>query len=128
MSKNDLLKWIVLLMLLIFGAHVLGSMLYLHYTTRWFDMVLHFSGGVWVAMFFTYIIFFRNFLEKKSLGVLLGVAMVVILWEFFEFYSNNFIGRIPFDIADTVSDMVLGLAGGGLALFFLRERLRYNLQ
>ncbi|MFH1759386.1 MAG: hypothetical protein ABH822_02390 [Patescibacteria group bacterium] len=86
----------------------------------WFDEVLHFFGGLWLAALFVYLtdrlglsVIRRRFWLKLILG--LGfVALVGVLWEFHEFIADWFIGKMLMqgDVADTLSDLLFDLLGG----------------
>lgn len=128
MNRNRLLKHLVLLMFFILALHYTGTYFYWDYTTRWFDMVLHFLGGFWEGMLFVWFFSIKNLpLLKPSLDpndphltdkAIFYVLLIGFLWELFEFYANNYIGGYPFDIIDTFSDLVLDLLGGVLSLFY----------
>ena len=106
----------------------IGVRLYWDYTTRWFDMVLHFLGGFWQAMLFIWFFsikdlpFLRPSLDpndaKLIYKALFFVVLIGFLWEVFEFYAKNYIGLSPFDLLDSTSDMILDLLGGGFALLY----------
>ena len=120
-------------MFFIFVLYLVGISLYLDYTTWWFDMVLHFLGGFWVGCFFIYLFARRVSLLNPSsrviVNVILCVLFIALSWEAFEFYVNNMIGRFPFSVSDTTSDVFLGLAGGVCSmLYFFKGRKQEDKQ
>ncbi len=71
---------------------------------------------------------FRLRLEPKALTglvikTLVFVLFIGVLWEFFEFFTNNHIGRDLFNMLDTISDIFFDLAGGTLAVFYFLKRI-----
>lgn len=118
MEKKKLLFRIVFLMLFMFAVDRLAHSFFWYYTIWWFDMPMHFLGGVWVSLFFVYIFFKEESFAKLALKVMLSLFCIGILWEVFEFATNNVIGRDPFNALDTVSDIFFDLAGGFFALFY----------
>ena len=92
---------------------------YWYYTIWWFDMPMHFLGGIWVSLFFIYV-FFRNDLQFRAFGkVIFWVAVIGILWEGFEIFVNQHLGRMPFNALDSALDLALDLVGAlvGVRLF-----------
>lgn len=87
----------------------------------WIDRIAHLAGGFWAAVFFIYVFReyaelkkFSGFFESKLLVVIfaLGFASLIgVLWELFEFISNN-LGNLE----DTIEDLYLDLSGGLLAV------------
>ena len=122
MDQQRLLKHLALLMFFIFIADYIGTKLYWYYTIWYFDMPMHFLGGLWLGLFFIYVFsrkepsFDLNF--KLILTILLAVLFIGVLWELFEIYVNNDIGQIPFNLLDTISDLFCDLAGGTFAILY----------
>jgi len=106
-----------------------GSLTDLTLRHWWIDRVAHFSGGFWAALLLIYLFRhyselapFSGFLTSRILTAIFAIAVAALigtLWELFEFSVDN-IG----DLADTMEDLFLDLAGGGLAAicgFFYRK-------
>ena len=90
----------ILFLILIFLLDILGFYLG-HHRPYYYDMLLHFSGGFFVAMFFT--AFFRNQgLTHKSFNkakfsifglVILSVTLLIgVFWEFLEYLATVYFG------------------------------------
>ena len=122
MNRKNLLKHLVFLMFFIFVLDLVGVSLYWDYSTWWFDMVLHFFGGFWVGLFFIYVFYIRKQILKPFFHIIIFVLLIGILWELFEFYANNYIGKSPFDIIDTLSDIFFDLSGGLCAILYLWKK------
>ena len=133
MDKKKLLKWIICLMFSIYVFNLIGQKFHWDYTTWWFDMISHFSGGFWVSLFFIWFFSIKNlpFLKptldpndpKLIHKAVCYILLIGLLWELFEFYANNYIGIYPFDIVDTSSDLFLDLAGGFLGLWYFSKKI-----
>ena len=120
------------MMFFIFTADIMAQKFYWYYSIWWFDMPMHFLGGFWVGLFFfwffstKYLPIFQLSLEKIDFKltwkILLFVLFLGISWEIFEIYVNNYIGKTPFNLLDTISDIFFDLAGGSFALFYVFRR------
>lgn len=125
------LKFIFGLLLFILLLHVLAIVNSWYWVYSWFDMPMHFLGGFWLATVFFY---FKPSLEFQNPKfaklpnylitaiITLGfVALVGVLWEFFEFLCDVFISSRGYlavsqlGTADTMSDLFFDLVGGSVA-------------
>lgn len=99
---------------------------YLHYW--WFDVVLHFLGGFFIAMFFAAYLkeHIPGGLKLKNTLIIIGAAMFIgVVWEFAEYIANQTLTE-PFykyfgvrayfmgDLNDTVNDLTMDMLGAGL--------------
>lgn len=101
-----------------------GAHFFYWYNSIWyFDMLMHFGGGFWVGLFFIYIFSSNQSFSKIIFRVFLSVLIVGALWEVFEFFMNNVIGRVPFDIFDTTLDIFFDLIGGLFSLLYFFKRI-----
>ncbi len=103
----------------------------------WFDMMLHFLGGFFVAMFMAY--YLKDHLRErklKNLLVLVSVtAFVGVVWEFAEYIAsqtlidpvyNSFKIHVYFigDLDDTINDLAMDIVGAlAFSVFWLRVRI-----
>ena len=115
----------------VFLTHTLALLYFGYWKLPWLDLVLHFSGGLVAASVFFNLSdrfpelasFRRNRLVTLIL-VIAFVALVGVLWEFFEFGLDQFFGfrdirwQFQDSIADTMTDLFMDLLGA-LALFSL---------
>ena len=106
---------------------------YLDYS--WSDQILHFSGGFFVAMFFS--AYLKDHLPadsklKNTLIILGAVSFIGVTWEFAEYLANqtliepiykNFGVRAYFmgDMDDTINDLLMDILGAGLFSFILHS-------
>ena len=122
MLKEKLLKYIIILMVLMFLANELTFKFHLQYSIWWLDIPLHFFGGVWVGLFFLYVFYQKNYLLKDVAGVLLCVLCIGIFWEVFEYIVFNRIGGDSFNLTDTLSDIGFDILGGFCAILYLWKK------
>ncbi len=111
---------------LIFLVHAFAALNFWYWKFWWLDIVLHFAGGLIAASVFFYLIsrypqwssFISNFVITFIL-VLAFVALIGVLWEFFEFGLDKISGFSRFgqsqvSIADTMSDLFMDLLGAAV--------------
>lgn len=78
----------------------------------WFDLFMHFTGGVSVALLVLYL--YKNFKLKEKISVASAILFVTItisvLWEIMEFLidANLFSGNY---FVDTLTDIFIALTG-----------------
>ena len=104
----------------------LGIYFSLDWTTEWFDIVLHFAGGVWVAAI-TFIFFsFQNYSWSAISGALLPSILAVIFlvgfsWEWFELSRGYVLATAKGYYLDTLLDIIFDTVGAVVAyLLFTR--------
>ena len=123
MNRKRLLKHLVSLMFFLFIANILAGRFYLYYTVWWFDIMMHFLAGFWVGLFFLYVFYDKKIFSKKSLAVILCVLVIGILWEVFELYVHNYIGKEPFNFPDIIYDVFLDLLGAISAIWYFSKKI-----
>ncbi len=94
------------------GAHVLALEFFLYWKFWWFDIVMHFLGGIVIALgiFTLYDLRFPLPQRLKALvPVLMCTLIIALAWELFELLA----GSVPlFDYYfDTGLDIVMALIG-----------------
>ena len=137
MDRKKLLKHLVLLMFFIFVVNTFAQSFFWYYSIWYFDMPMHFLGGLWSSWFFIWFfcvapnpfkVSFDIFDLKLFWKIIAFVLVIGILWEFFEFFTNNRIGQEHFSVIDTSSDIFFDLAGGAFGIYyFLRKIMRVEL-
>ncbi|HDH31450.1 MAG TPA: hypothetical protein ENH26_01605 [Candidatus Wolfebacteria bacterium] len=136
-------RFVIILLILIFFLHTVAIINFWYWTFWWFDIVMHFLGGFWVASLFFNLNSKLNFLPNnltinnsiiKNLTIIvlsLGfVALIAVLWEFFEFFYDVFISVKGYPwvaqqgMSDTMTDLFLGFLGGFVAtIIILKKKL-----
>lgn len=134
--------------ILIMAVHTVATLRYWYWVYPWFDIPMHFAGGILAAMLFLRIFNDAGLIEKvensepakrgilKSkemiiLVVLLGfVALVGVLWELFEFLLDISLKRasvhLPSQVglSDTMKDLANDLLGGFAVFFAFLKRVK----
>lgn len=130
--------------LVVLALHALATGLHWYEYWSWFDIPMHFSGGVAIA--FLALAGWETLVQKINFQpqvspcwqaivsglIILGiVALVGIAWEWYEFifdliaaaaYPN--MSPAQTSLGDTMADLALDLAGGTLALVLARVMTR----
>ncbi len=99
-------------------THVIALELFLYWRFLWFDIPMHFLGGVVMALL---VFTFRDLrLLKKDFwtqcaSVVAFVLFAALVWEVYEILIG-----IPIEenyAADTLLDLIMGVSGGALGAF-----------
>ena len=122
MSRRKLFLISASIIIFIFIINYLANFFYWYSSVWYFDMIMHFLGGFWVALALVWLFFPENINYKLIFGFLFGTLIVGLGWEFFEFFINANVARLPFDLVDTTSDLLFDLLGGCFALAFFSQK------
>ncbi|NOY35652.1 MAG: hypothetical protein GXP44_01885 [bacterium] len=132
--KKKFSRFITGLIVFIFLLHSFALYYFLYWRVSWFDNVMHFLGGAWLALVTAYFVFF----SKKAGSIRLPIpvflltavsfaALVGVGWELFEFCVDFLTGKgaaVGFNqvgLQDTMGDLFFDLLGGLVAgLVFIR--------
>ena len=133
MDRKKLLRHLVFLMFFIFLADILAKQFYWYFSIWYFDILMHFLGGIWLGLFFLWFFSIKNLSSLKWLlnfdgfqfvyQTVLFVLFIGVLWEFFEFYTINYISQESFNVSDTISDIFFDLAGAFTAIFYFLRKI-----
>lgn len=100
--------------ILVLVLHLVGMDKELYFHFFWYDILLHFLGGLTIALFLSI------FIKNKWL-VFWGMIVIAIAWEVFEFYLNIAVDNPNEYIFDTVKDFIMDSLGAALAIFYKRN-------
>jgi hypothetical protein len=119
-----MLKSIIVLLILFFIG-ISGVYFDWYGMVWWLDVILHFSGGFFVAMFFWH--YFEDYIARgswfKNLIIITGATLLIgVLWEFAEYIANQTLVDLIYekyqirtyfmgDIKDTMADLMLDILG-----------------
>lgn len=101
-------------------AHITATTFFLYWKYLWFDIPMHFLGGLVCALGIAILPFFRiQYIEKRSsflvyMCIVLGIG---ICWELFEYSAGLYrleTNLIPDTILDVCMDMLGGAVGYGM--------------
>lgn len=102
------------------AAHRLAVEASLYWYFWWFDILMHFWGGLLIGLGIFALATFRRLTFKPKLSVVFVVAVgFVVSWEVFEWYIG--ILDPALHLKDTLMDMFLGVFGALLSYLILKR-------
>ena len=130
------MKKAFIFLLIVFLANVLSMYYGWYLKWDWTDIIAHFSGGLFMAMFMA--AYLKDQLPPgkiiKNALIIVGVAVFIgVIWEFAEFIANQtlivptrkYLGVNAYfmgDLVDTVKDLLMDTLGA--LTFFIIHSLR----
>ncbi len=107
------------------GTHQLALWWYLYWVYEWFDIPMHFLGGVVIALGSRTELFERIMrLSFRSVWPVIGLVLAIgILWEVFEWFFV--ITDMRGYVVDTTIDLVLDLLGGVVGYYIASSFKKY---
>ena len=133
-KRNSFSIFLVILIVFIAIANWFANIFYLYWLIWWFDLVMHFLGGLWVGA--SGLLIFSSIKKKRGsqapvdmkLAFTVALACAIVIgggWEVFEFSLDRLlIAELQSGIADTASDLLMDFIGSiAGAYFFLRTEL-----
>ena len=115
---------LLILIYVIFSLDLAANQYFLYWRFWWFDIVMHFLGGLWIVLLSYYIFYLSGYFKKfnlkgKTILILsfFVLFLVGVFWELFEYL----VGAVPETgyALDTCSDLAMNIVGGGIIYFFL---------
>lgn len=112
--------------------HIVAMHFFLYETFDWFDIPMHFLGGVCIALCFALLPFFHIYLPKRytTITVYLCVVLLVgVVWEIFEYMTGLSGVAVQNDfVFDTVLDLVMDVLGGvvGYGMVRIIKNIEYT--
>ena len=122
-DNKKVFKYSVFLIFLIFIFNYLATYFYWYSSIWYFDMIMHFIGGVWLGFFSIYLFKINNLNLKLVFKILFFLLCVGVGWEIFEIIINNFTIRDDFNLLDTSSDLFFDMAGGMFAILYFFKKI-----
>lgn len=114
--------------------YIIGFIFRWNYSLWWYDLLLHFLGGIWVAIAAnkflrgsTSLTFTRLNLARP-LFILAFVALVGVSWEIYEFtidelfFEERALWRAQNGNTDTMTDLMMDLLGGAVVVVYMTYR------
>ena len=132
MFNNPLIK-IAIAPFAVLILHILGTFGGWYEMFWWFDIPMHFLGGVAAAISSYYVLqdfgsrnlFAMQSVPLKILTLLAFTSLAAVSWEFFEFSLDRYVStEMQPGILDTIKDLAMGLTGGGLVALFTALKVR----
>lgn len=118
MDSKKLLIRLLSLIFLIFLLNYLAMRFYWYSSIWYFDMPMHFLGGLWLGLALIWFLKIKDISLKSIFYLILGVLLIGVLWEVFEIIIDRTITGNLFNTLDTISDIFFDLAGGTFAIFY----------
>lgn len=126
MAETLISKYFLAIFLyLIAIAHIIGGLNDWYLTVWWYDILIHFLGGAWLALLFS--IYFPK--HRSNFFVVLGfVFFIGIGWEVYEFLiefifvAKGQMSLIQMTLKDTLGDLISNFFGGA-TIFFIYKNL-----
>ncbi len=123
MDRKNLFKLLATLIFFIFVINFLANKFYWYYSIWYFDIIMHFLGGFWLALVAVYLFKPTNNFLQSIPRLLLFVLVLGLGWEVFEFLFNNYLAQNYFDFWDSLSDVLFDVIGGLCAILYLHVPL-----
>jgi hypothetical protein len=129
MKNHPILTHILVLSAVFAISHIYALYFSLYWTTAWFDVYMHFFGGVLGVLMTIYFLYkigiSPSTIPQKIflfLFVVISVFAVAVVWELWEIY----VGFIdPFlDFKDSIADLILGTFGAIIGFIYYDKKLR----
>jgi hypothetical protein len=104
----------------IFILNWLGTHFRLYFQLWWYDVMMHFLGGLWLALSAIWFYFFSGVVKEPNTDTftkfavpLLAAALIGVAWEIFEVLVGA--PTLINPAFDTVKDLTMDLLGAALA-------------
>jgi hypothetical protein len=126
-TSKKRLGLLLLIFILAVGVATLdrtGHFLSLYWSLWWFDILMHFLGGLLIglASAWAYVFVFKKGTRGLIRATLLSVLIVGIFWELYEVYIGIQVTHEPY-VWDTSVDIILDLIGAYLAGSFIKNSI-----
>jgi len=116
LHRQPLFRFLFALIALIAVLHIVAFKLHFYWQFWWFDMLMHFLGGLWVGLSALWFIFFSGYVGPfrarlfNTFAVsLFSIVVVGSVWEFFELWIG-FPTEENYTI-DTTIDLIMDIVG-----------------
>jgi hypothetical protein len=129
--RTSLIKKALFLIIVIFVLNKVANMFFWYTSIVWFDMLMHFLGGVFVALAVGSVLtgYLKNAENKKVFWIILTSVLVVGLgWEVFEFSVQEIVKVTGLaDVPDSLSDLFFDAIGAAVGtLFVIQAKNKYT--
>ena len=102
------------------GVHLFATKVSLYWYYWWFDIMMHFWGGILIGLgVHSFCTFSRINLKPTLKLVLFTLLLITVTWEVFERLTGLFVTTNY--LFDTAKDIVMGFSGGLLAHIILKK-------
>jgi hypothetical protein len=133
-AKKKIFRALTSVYVLMAVLFAVGSLYGFFATIWWYDIPLHFLGGLWVSFSGVYIYLFSNFFSKpkttkKTLfySAFLTVLLLGIMWEIFEYCTGLSVRWYYSNELDTIKDIFMDLLGAILAYVYVSRIFKIHI-
>ena len=118
---------LLFLLIVIAVVNAVAEVYHWYWTMRWFDIPMHFSGGMWLAGMALWWVYFRKGVTPRGFLALWGVSVVAafgigFLWEGYEaVISFATVGHMN-NLLDTLGDLLFDILGGTTVAILVHKR------
>lgn len=130
MFKQPLFIEQFILIIIIGIFHHIALQFYLYWVFSWFDMLMHFLGGLWVGLVGIWFVYFSgimnmNIKSARQMRIfsisIITVVIIGVLWEIFEVYSGVLSIEENYWF-DTSLDILMDTSGASVAFLYIRHK------
>lgn len=117
---SNIVKVFLLFGTLFAATHYVATILNLYWLYQWFDIFMHFWGGILITLG-TFVLARLRLLPRyiKKRYILSIAILFIVTWELFEYLFG--IASAPINIPDTILDVIVGFAGVYIGYLVLRK-------
>ena len=131
-NSQKILNKIAILITFLFIISLITLKFHWYYTIWWFDMPMHFLGGVFLGLSVLFVIskYLPRLIVYSTSGLSLNtvilvfmlVLMIGLFWEIFELLNDHFFQLNQQNTLDTVSDLFFDMSGGLAAVVYFFKK------
>jgi len=126
--RKSLFIEIVIIAVLIAILHYAATVFSLYWSIVWFDILMHFLGGLFIGLLALYLFFTSGLIKYPCthkivvFSVVVGSVLVVgLTWELWELFVG--LSDVLSDQGDTVLDLILDIFGAVVAYMYGVKRV-----
>ena len=109
--------------------HFLAIKFYLYWDFWWFDIIVHFLGGIWAGATVFWVYYFSGWFKNPIIRpqyffllALLGAFIIGLMWEIFEYKAGlTFVIPGRDYVTDTLCDLGMDIVGGLSVYLYYRK-------
>jgi|ETN02SMinimDraft_4_1059925.scaffolds.fasta_scaffold126046_1 hypothetical protein len=126
MIKDKIFLALIFTGLIVAILHTVALFYYLYWIFEWFDILMHFLGGLFaafVSLFAYKFLLSEKFHNNKMLliNTLIAVLIIGIVWEIFELYFDITYADEGNYIGDTILDYIMDLIGAYFGFLYYKS-------
>ena|SRR3990167_7208769 len=126
-DRKKILSYLTFTIIFIAVVNILSIDFAWYFIYKWFDMPMHFLGGL-VSLFLISYVFYdnANTFKNKFILLIFSTFLLGIAWEIYEYFITNLWGGLDFNKMDTISDVVFDIFGSFLGILIINKNKNGN--